>query len=133
MQDVSAAIDETMGEVVFITPVLRRPNFPATPDESQRSQVVAVFFWKAKSVFREEGGKKGYAGQSSFTPLLEVSSRDPVFTFTAKALPFPILQGYRIERRCDGSAFEVTSVKPDGVARVTVDVVQLGRPSAGAI
>lgn len=127
MQDVSAAIDETMGEPVTITPVIRKPNFSPIPHDARRAAAVAVFTWKSKSSFQEQTGKRANAGQSSFTPLMEIESREPVFNFTTAALPFPILHGYRIGR-CDGTTFEVTKVELDGVARTVVHVMQLGRP-----
>ncbi|MDO8980302.1 MAG: hypothetical protein Q7V17_13820 [Afipia sp.] len=124
MQDVSAAINETMGEPVTITPATRKPNFQSTPDFARSASAIAVFSWKSRSIFKEQTGKNGHAG-----PLMEVESREPTFSFTTSQLPFPLWPGYRIAR-CAGHVFEITAVEPDGVARTVVHVVQLGRPPA---
>lgn len=122
MQDVSAAIDDTMGELVTVTPTLpAAPNFAAAEDPSQAVTVVAVFTRKAENAL---GGSRVHGGQT-ITPL--VSTSKPVFQFGYNVLPFAIRQSYRIKLLRTGELFEVTDVKGDGVARITVDVVQLGR------
>jgi hypothetical protein len=125
MQEVSAAIDETQGELVTITPAsVPKVNFPSIPDPSKSVTVVATFMNKAKTVIM---GSEGKIGGHSLSPLVETS--EPVFTFGYGVLPFPLRQGYRITRCCSGTMYEVTNVKPDGVSRIVVNVVQLGRPS----
>jgi hypothetical protein len=127
MQDVSAAIDDSMGELVTLTPaVAPAVNFPSVADPSKAVTVTAVFTSEAKTVLM--GDNVGRMGSGhSLSPL--VSTSDPVFTFGYGVLPFPIRQSYRIKRECNGETFEVTDVKPDGVSRIVVKVVQLGRQS----
>lgn len=129
MQDVSAAIDDTMGELVTIIPfILPKVNFPTVPDRTKPARTVtAVFKNKAKTVIM---GNDGKIGGHTISPLVETS--EPIFEFgydVLRSLPYPISQGYRIERCCDGAVYEVTNIKPDGVSRVCVTVSQLGRPS----
>jgi hypothetical protein len=124
MQDFSHAVDDTMGELVTVTPAnVPRPNYPSVADPSKAVTVVAAFMNKAKTVLMGEGGK---IGGHSLSPLVETS--EPIFQFGYGVLPWPIQQSYRITRLCDGALYEVTNVKPDGVARICVHVVQLGKP-----
>lgn len=125
MQDVAAAIDETMGELVTVIPaVASRPNYPTTEDASRAITATAVFTNKARDVIMGEHVGRMSTGHS-ISPI--VSTSEPVFSFSYGALPWPILQGYRIRRECDQALYEVTDVKPDGVSRIIVHVVQLGR------
>ena len=127
MQDVSAAIDDTMGELVTVTPAeVPKPNFSSVPDPSKAVTVVAVFTSEAKTVLLGDNVGRMGAGHS-LSPL--VSTSEPIFSFGYGVLPFPIRQSYRIRRECNGETFEVTDVKPDGVSRIVVKVVQLGRQS----
>jgi hypothetical protein len=127
MQEVSAAIDEAMGELVDITPArAQKVNFPPVADPSKTVTVVATFMNKAKTVIM---GNEGRMGGHSLSPLVETS--EPVFSFGYGVLPFPLAQGFRITRRCNGVVYEVTNLKDDSVSRIVVNVVQLGRPSAG--
>jgi hypothetical protein len=127
MQEVSAAIDETQGELVDITPArVPKVNFASIPDPSKSVTVVATFMNKAKTVIM---GNEGKMGGHSLSPLVETS--EPVFTFGYGVLPFPLMQAYRITRRCNGTVYEITNIKDDSVSRIVVKVVQLGRPSPG--
>lgn len=122
MQDVSAAIDETMGELVKVTPAeVQKVNFPSEAYPSRAATVTAVFTSKSKLIPMGEGKMGGH----SVSPLVETS--EPIFTFGYGVLPFPLRQSYRITRLCSGETFEVTNVKPDGVSRIVANVVQLGR------
>jgi hypothetical protein len=122
MQDVSAAIDDTMAEPVLVTPATApAPNFAAAPDASRAVTVVGVFTRKAENAL---GGSRLHGGQN-ITPL--VSTSKPVFSFGYNVLPWPIRQGYRITLLRTSEVFEVTDAKADGVSRINVDVVQLGR------
>jgi hypothetical protein len=127
MADVSAAIDDTMGELVTVTPAeAPKPNFPSVVDPSKAVTVTAVFTSKAKDVLMGENVGRIASGHS-ISPI--VSTSEPIFTFGYGVLPFPMRQSYRITRLCSGETFEVTDVKPDGVSRIVVKVVQLGRQS----
>jgi hypothetical protein len=115
MQEVSTAIDETMGELVPVTPAeVQKPNFPSVADPSRTVTVTAVFTSKAENIVMGEG--RAYGGHS-ISPF--VSTSKPVFQFGDRTLPFAIKQSYRITRLCSGETFEVTDVKPDGVSRIT--------------
>ena len=124
MQDFSDAVDDTMGELVTVTPaVVPRPNFPSVPNPTKAVTVVANFTSRSKTIPMGEGK----IGGLSVSPL--VQTFEPVFEFGYNVLPWPIQQSFRITRECSGEVFEVTNVKPDGVARICVHVVQLGRAS----
>jgi hypothetical protein len=128
MQEVSAAIDETQGELVTITPAsVPKVNFASVADPSKSVTVTAVFKNKAKTIIM---GSDGKIGGHSLSPLVETS--EPVFEFgydVLRAMPYMLMQSYRITRCCNGATYEVTNIKPDGVSRTCVHVVQLGRPS----
>ncbi|MHC2521678.1 hypothetical protein [Bradyrhizobium diazoefficiens] len=126
MQDVSAAIDESMGELVEVTPYVGTPvpNFPAVPDPTKAVRATAVFTNKARSVIMGENSGRIASGHS-ISPI--VSTSEPVFSFGYGVLPFPLRQGYRITRLCNQALYEVKDVQPDGVSRIEVKVVQLGR------
>ena len=127
MQEVSAAIDETQGELVTVTPARpQAPNFPSVPNPAQAVTVVATFKNKAKTIIMGEGGR---VGGHSLSPLVETS--EPVFEFSyevLRSMPYPLQQSYRITRLCNGALYEITNLKPDGVSRTCANVVQLGRP-----
>ncbi|MGY4289156.1 hypothetical protein ACVWXO_008376 [Bradyrhizobium sp. LM2.7] len=125
MQDASAAIDETMGELVTVTPFVGTPvpNFPAVPDPARAVTVTAVFMNKAKSVIMGENSGRIASGHS-ISPI--VSTSEPCFSFGYGSLPFSPMQGFRIMRLCNRALYEVTDAKPDGVSRIEVKVVQLG-------
>jgi hypothetical protein len=125
MQDVPAAIGDRMGEMVTVTPDnVQVVNFPSVADPSKAVTVTAVFTSKAKTILM---GSEGKLGGHSVSPLIETS--EPIFTFGYSVLPFPLRQSYRITRLCSGETFEVTNMKPDGVSRIVVNVVQLGMQS----
>lgn len=125
MQVFSQAVDDTMGELVVVTPAtIPKTNFPSVPDPSRSVTVVAVFTNKATTVTM---GPEGKMGGYTVSPLISTSK--PVFDFAYGALPWPIRRSYRLTRLCNGETYEVTDVKPDGVARIVVNVVMLGRAS----
>jgi hypothetical protein len=77
MQEVSAAIDETQGELVTITPTRAQAvNFASVADPSRSVTVVATFMNKSKTVIM---GSEGKMGGHSLSPLVETSV--PVFEF----------------------------------------------------
>lgn len=126
MQEVSQAIDDVMGEPVTVTPVKpTKPNFPAVPEDDKAVTVIAVFMSKPHTALAGTEGRIG--GGIALSPL--ISTSEPVFEFGYNVLPWPIRQHYRITLCRTGETFEVTDVKPDSVARICVNVVQLGRRS----
>jgi hypothetical protein len=129
MQDVSAAIDDTMGELVTMTPASpSKPNFPAVPDPSRAVTVTAAFTNRAKDVIMGDSVGRMSSGHS-ISPI--VSTSEPIFSFASEALPFAPTQGCRITRLCNGEVYEVKDMKPDGVARIVVPVVLLGVSKEG--
>jgi hypothetical protein len=129
MQHVAAAIDGAFGELVSVTPTTRSPNLMAKLDPSLTPATVsAVFSWRSEMAFNHSNSRSISSGSIETAPL--VSTRKPFFSFKCGELPFALRQGYQIERLCDGSLFEVKDVKSDGVSRVQVEVVQLGREPA---
>jgi hypothetical protein len=126
MQDVAAAIDETMGELVEVTPIdsaATKPNFSAVMRPDKAVRAIAVFTSTPTHVFGKPSGGK-YAGSYEVAPLITTSK--PVFSFAYGALPFPLRQHCRIERCCSGELFEITDIQPDGVSRIACTVVRLG-------
>lgn len=124
MQDVSAAIDDTMGEAVIVTPVRSGGvNFPTIPEPERAISTTAVFMAKPETVVMGENKIRGRG--HSMSPL--ISTNVPVFSFDHKALPWPVKQGFRIKLCRTGESFEVTDIKDDSVARIEVKVVHLGR------
>ncbi|MET4603265.1 hypothetical protein ABIB90_002743 [Bradyrhizobium sp. JR4.1] len=124
MQDVSAAIDDTMGEAVIVTPARSGGvNFPTIPEPERSISVTAVFTAKPETVVM--GDNKVHARGHSMSPLISTSV--PVFSFDHKSLPWPLKQGYRIKLCRTGAIYEVTDIKDDSVARIEVKVVRLGR------
>ena len=67
------------------------------------------------------------ARQYDLAPL--ISTRHPVFSVKACDLPYQLRQSYRITRCHDQTIWEITDIQPDGVSRLSIDVVQLGRAS----
>lgn len=123
MQDVARAVEETQGELVIVTPATSpKVNYPSIEDLSKTVTVVATFTNRTKTVMM---GNEGKIGGLSVSPLVETS--EPIFQFRYGVLPWPLQQSYRITRCCNGAMYEVTNVKPDGVAFIFAKVVQLGR------
>ncbi len=121
MQHVSAAIDETFGEVVTVTPMRpSKPNFPGEPEPEKAVTVVAVFTSPAREIVM--GTADGV------TPVV-ISTSQPCFSFGKDVLPFPLRQGYRVRTCRLGEEFEVNDVRSDGVARIVCPVTQLGKQS----
>jgi len=127
MQECSAAIDESMGELVKITPANAPAiNFPSVANPAKAVTVVATFKNKSKTVIM---GNEGKMGGHSLSPLVETS--EPVFEFSydvLRSMPYTLQQSYRITRLCNGVTYEITSIRPDGISRTCVRVVQLGIP-----
>jgi hypothetical protein len=124
MQDFSRAVDDTMGELVMVTPAyVRKVNYPSIPNPAKAVTVIAAFMAKPKTLIM---GSEGKIGGHSLRALVQTT--EPIFSFGYNVLPWPIQQSYRITRLCSGETFEITNVKPDGVARIVCTVVQLGMP-----
>jgi hypothetical protein len=128
MQDVALSIDETMGELVTVTPVdqaASKPNFPNVMLPGQAVQVVAVFTSPARTVSLTPKSDRGH-GQM---PGQAIVTSEPAFSFRYGVLPFAAHQGMRITTCRTGETFEVKAALPDGVSRIVCTVIQLGRQS----
>ena len=127
MAECADAIDDIMGERVIIIPTIRKPNFQPVAENGKAFEVVAAFTYVSELAFSASGGGKGrFQGTVTTDPMLPVQTRKPLFSFNANTLPFPIQRGFQIQRCFDASLWEATTVKPDGVSRIAVEVVQLG-------
>jgi hypothetical protein len=125
MQNAAAEIDNTFSEMVTITPTSRAPNQMAKLDPTLRpATVCACFSWRSEMAFNNRDSRSLSSSTVEAAPL--ISTRKPVFSFSFGVLPYALKQGYRIERLCDGSIFEVKDAKSDGVSRVQAEVAQLG-------
>jgi hypothetical protein len=126
MAECADAINDMMGERVIVTPTTSKPNFPPIAQIDKAVEVVAAFTWVSETIFGGSGGGGRQRGSGGIDVMLPVQSRKPLFSFKADTLPFPLHAGFRIQRCADASLWEITTVKPDGVSRVAVEVVQLG-------
>ncbi|MCA1401934.1 hypothetical protein [Bradyrhizobium sp. BRP56] len=125
MQEAASAVDDSMGERVEVMPVrATRPNFPTEPLPANAVTVTAVFTNPAKDVLLGESHGRMHGGMQ-VSPI--ISTNQPTFAFRYGVLPWPIRQGYRVKRLCDGSTYEVKDVRDDSVSRIKCPVVQLGR------
>ena len=127
MAECAAAQDELMGEIVTVAQYAGRPNFPTAPTGVAPANVVAIFTWASETAFSGADSKRLSASRDVEIMAPLVTTRKPRFSFKTCVLPWPILRAYRITRCVDGSTWDVTSVKPDGAARIEVAVVELGR------
>ena len=124
MADCAAEIADTFGECLRWTPVDRKPNFQPLPQPEHAIDYLGVFSYRSKTLIRQNAG-------DSISAEPWVETRVPIASFPTASLRYVIQRGDHIERACDGSQFEVTAVKPDGVSMTVVDLVQLGRSNAG--
>lgn len=115
MQEVSHEIDRQFGEVLRIMPAHVSPNRSPVYYPENAIELMGVFRWPSTS-------------RNLHLKEMKVVSRDPCATFSRTDLPWGIHRGDRISRCCDGTEWEVTAVRPDGVSRVECDLVQLGLP-----
>jgi|GEM_PF-2550117 hypothetical protein len=122
MQAVSAAIDQSFGERLTLIACLARPNFPTEPDASIKPVALqGVFSLRSELAFKSGGSP----GRGEAPGLIE--SRKPVASFSHADLPWQINRGDRVKRETTGEMYEVTRVEPDGVSRVTLHLVELGK------
>src|SRR5258706_12158493 len=90
MQDFSAAVDDTMGELVTVTPArAHKVNYPSVAYPAEAFTVVATFMQKSKTILM---GSEGKLGGHSISPLVETS--EPIFSFGYSVLPRSIQQSY---------------------------------------
>ena len=126
MRDVAIEIDMMFGERVLVIPTRSRPNFMPENVMSAAFETIAAFTWVAKLVF--DDAPKARSGSGGYDVSLPISSRDPKFSFNVHTLPQPLMRAYRLQRCCDGTIWDITNLKPDGISRIVADVVQIGRP-----
>jgi len=122
MQAVSAAIDQNFGERLTLIACLSRPNFPTEPDRATKPVTLqGVFSLRSELAFKSGGSP----GRGDAPGLVE--SRKPVASFAHADLPWAIQRGDRVKRETTGESYEVTRVEPDGVSRVVLHLVELGK------
>ena len=127
--EIADAINETMGELVWVTPTLFKPNFLDSPDLSlQPFQITMVFTHKAHTAFSDKSAYRP-TGSKEIEIAVAIQTRKPIFSVMACQLPYQIKQQYRIQRCFDQTLWSVTNIKPNGISRLEIDVVQLGRAS----
>ena len=122
MQDASAEIDMRFGEQFIIGLATRRPNFPVEPSGDGAFYITAVFSHRSDTTFRHDATTRQSGG-------ILVESRVPIVTFSHRACPYALKIGDVLTRCCDGSQYEAKAIKPDGVSRIVVDLVQRGVPA----
>lgn len=125
-QDIAAAsdtLDETFGEPFAIIPALERKdvNVQALPDFAHRHDTVGVFTQPFHEGLTTDGRhhEKG----------LSVASSAPFATFSRRNLAWAVQHEDFVLRRCDQTLWQVKKVRPDGVARIAVDLNLMGVPS----
>lgn len=114
-------IDATFGETLIITPCHQAPNYPSEPYTEEAIEVIGVFSYKSMLALNTGGVLHRAHGEGGI-----VETRKPIASFSRSRLPWMLNSADRITRCCDGSTFEIISVEPDGVARITCHLVQLG-------
>ena len=125
----SPALDQNFGEAVTVTPMCARPNFTPERDKLRAPwQAIAIFSWKSDLAL---GGGERHDRRPPHNhktdDALRVVSRRPCFSFAATAIP---LRRADVIARCEtGDLFEITEIRPDGVARIEAHCVQLGLQS----
>lgn len=124
-QDITAAsdtVDETFGEPLAIVPALANANVnvQAHPDFANRHETVGVFC----QPFHEGLTQDGRSHQRGLT----FATSEPHATFSRRNLAWAIQPGDFVQRCCDGTLWQVKRVRPDGVARVVVDLNIMGVP-----
>lgn len=127
--DMASAINETMGETVTVFPYAAKPNYSPVPDASRPAFSVAmVFTHKSEMAFSDKSAYRP-SGSRETDVAIAIQTRRPVFSVKACDLPYPLRQKDRLQRCWDKTEWEITSVKPDGISRIEIDVVQSGRTS----
>ena len=127
MRDVANEIDMMFGERVLVIPTRSRPNFMPENVMSAAFETIAAFTNKSKLVFDDAKSRRS-VGTGGYDVALPIQSADPVFSFNVHTLPQPLMRAYRLQRCCDGTIWDITNLKPDGISRIVADVVQIGRP-----
>lgn len=125
VQRVSAEIDNVFGERIILVPCLKRPNFTQQLYIDNAVELLGVFSLRADVAFKRNmfGGANSHGGAEL------VETRDPIVSFSHRALPWPLQHGDVVRRCASGEEYEIKSIEPDGTARVTCHLVQLGRQS----
>ena len=119
MQGASAEIDSRFGERFYIGMAKREPNARVKPSGDGAFEIDAVFSYRSETVFRHDATTRQAGG-------LLVETRTPTVSFSHRACPVMIQHGDVLTRVADGSQWEVKKVKPDGVSRIVLDLVQRG-------
>ena len=119
MQGASAEIDSRFGERFFVGLARRRPNHAVEPSGDGAFEIEGVFSYRSETVFRHDATTRQAGGTI-------VETRVPTISFSHRACPVMIAHGDVLTRVADGTQWEVKAIKPDGVSRITLDLVQRG-------
>ena len=119
MQGASAEIDSRFGERFYIGMAQRRPNHAVEPSGEGVFEIDAVFSYRSETAFRHEATTRQAGGTL-------VETRVPTVSFSHRACPVMIKHGDVLTRFADGTQWEVKAIKPDGVSRIVLDLVQRG-------
>jgi hypothetical protein len=105
---------EEFGEMFTVKPMTQKPNYGSVADPSRPvAAFSAAFSWEAQSV--------KVAGDDT-----NVSSRNPTASYMRCDLPYNLRRTDVLVRHFDGSMFEITDVKPDGMSGAKAELVQSG-------
>ena len=103
------------GEWFTHTPYSAKPNFPSEPDPTRAGATLQMVY--------ERDAKRLMLGMEE----AGVSTRSPEVTAMVCDFLSPVRQKDRFTHCLTGEVFEVTDPKPDGLAGITICMVQLGR------
>jgi hypothetical protein len=116
--DLAPALMDTFGQCCRILPMSKRPNFSTSADPKRAIvEIVGAFSWEDKVVGLDANG-------------VSVLSREPRFIFPTEGLPYALKLGDRVQTsdlQGQLAEFEITAIKPDGLALTNVSVVMLNR------
>lgn len=119
VQDVSATIDDEFGDWSQLLPTRKKPSYKPQPQPERVVTSRAIFSDRFKMIFNVNSGQAMHSQEPFF------DSREPVFSFSRKSLPWAIERGGQIQRE-NGDLHEVKSVQRDGFSRIAYPVLQLG-------
>lgn len=125
--DMADAIDETMGELVILTPMTKRPNYSAEPDPTKPTFTVTMVFTHKSALAFTDARAKRTTNNAEISTVMGIQTRKPRFSVKACNLQFELRNGFRLTRCFDETEWEVTSTQPDGISRIEIDVTQIGR------
>ena len=97
----------------------RRPNGRVDPSGEGAFEIDAVFSYRSETAFRHDATTRQAGGTL-------VETRVPTVSLSHRACAVMLKQGDVLTRLADGTQWEVKAIKPDGVSRIVLDLVQRG-------